>query len=51
MLITRAHEIISLMPTSRFSRPEQLFGYLEEEERALEPLLGNALYRHVLAGA
>ena len=49
MLITRENEIISLMPTSRFSRPEQLFGYLEEEEGALEPLLGNALYQHLLA--
>lgn len=38
------------MPTSRFNRPEQLFGYMEEEEAvALEPLLGNALYQHVLA--
>lgn len=45
MFIKTENEIISLMPTARWSRPEQLFGYLEEEERvALEPLLGTALY-------
>jgi len=33
------------MPTARWDRPHQLFGYLEEEERvALEPLLGTELY-------
>lgn len=36
------------MPTARWSRPSQLFGYLEEEERvALEPLLGTPLYMHL----
>lgn len=49
MLITTQNEIISLMPTSRWDRPQQLFGYLEEEEAvALEPLLGGALYQHVI---
>ena len=34
-----------MMPTARWDRPQQLFGYLEEEERgALEPLLGLPLY-------
>ena len=33
------------MPTARWSEPQKLFGYLEEEERvALEPLLGTPLY-------
>lgn len=45
MFIRTENEIVSLMPTARWSRPEQLFGYLEEEERvALEPLLGASLY-------
>ena len=36
------------MPTARWDRPEQLFGYLEEEERVnLEPLLGSTLYEHL----
>lgn len=49
MLITTDNEIKSLMPTSRWDRPQQLFGYLEEEEAvALEPLLGGALYQHVI---
>lgn len=49
MLITTQNEIVSLMPTARWSRPDQLFGYLEEEERvALEPLLGTTLYQHIL---
>ena len=48
MFIRSENEIISLMPTARWSRPEQLFGYLEEEERvALEPLLGTKLYQHL----
>lgn len=48
MFIRSEHEIISLMPTSRWNRPEQLYGYLEEEERvALEPLLGTTLYQHL----
>lgn len=48
MFITTENEIVNLMPTARWSRPEQLFGYLEEEERvALEPLLGTALYLHL----
>ena len=49
MLITTQNEIISLMPTARWDRPQQLFGYLEEEEQvALEPLLGNSLYQFLL---
>ena len=49
MLITTQNEIISLMPTARWDRPSQLFGYLEEEEAvALEPLLGNSLYQWLL---
>lgn len=48
MFITTTNELVSLMPTTRWDRPEQLFGYLEEEERvALEPLLGTALYEHL----
>ena len=48
MFITSENEIISLMPTSRWSRPDQLKGWLEEEERvALEPLLGTSLYEHL----
>ncbi len=50
MFITQQNEIISLMPTARWDRPSQLFGYLEEEERvALEPLLGTDLYEHLCA--
>lgn len=49
MFITTENEIMSLMPTARWKRPEQLQGYLEEEERvALEPLLGTALYERLL---
>lgn len=49
MLITTTNEIQSLMPTARWDRPEQLFGWLEEEEQvALEPLLGPALYQHLI---
>lgn len=49
MLITTQNEIISLMPTARWDRAQQLFGYLEEEESvALIPLLGDTLYQHVL---
>lgn len=49
MLITTQNEIISLMPTARWDRPQQLFGYLEEEETvALVPLLGNSLYQFLL---
>ena len=48
MLITTQNEIVSLMPTARWDRPEQLLGYLEEEERvALEPLLGTPLYEYL----
>lgn len=48
MFIRSENEIISLMPTARWNRPEQLKGYLEEEERvALEPLLGTPLYQHL----
>lgn len=48
MFIRTENEIISLMPTSRWSRPDQLYGYLEEEERvALEPLLGTTLYQYL----
>lgn len=36
------------MPTARWSRPSQLFGYLEEEEKvALVPLLGIPLYQYL----
>lgn len=46
MFIRTANEILSVMPTSRWSRPEDLLPYLEEEERgALEPLLGTSLYQ------
>lgn len=46
MFIRTANEILSVMPTSRWSRPEDLLPYLEEEERgALEPLLGTTLYQ------
>lgn len=49
MLITTQNEIISLMPTARWDRPQQLFGYIEEEEAvALEPLLGSSLYQWLL---
>ena len=49
MFIKTQNEIISLMPTSRWDRPDQLLGYLEEEERvALEPLLGTPLYEHLV---
>lgn len=49
MLITTQNEIISLMPTARWDRPQQLFGYLEEEEAlALVPLLGTTLYQHLI---
>lgn len=45
MFIHTENEIISLMPTARWNRPDQLKGWLEEEERvALEPLLGTPLY-------
>lgn len=48
MFIRSENEIISLMPTARWSRPDQLYGYLEEEERVtLEPLLGGRLYQHL----
>ena len=48
MFITTQNEIISLMPTARWDRPSQLFGYLEEEERvALEPILGTDLYEYL----
>ena len=48
MFISTENEIISLMPTARWDRPEQLKGWLEEEERvALEPLLGTPLYEHL----
>ncbi len=48
MFIRTENEIISLMPTARWSRPDQLLGYLEEEERVgLEPLLGTSLYNHL----
>lgn len=50
MLVTTQNEIQSLMPTARWDKPQVLFGYLEEEEAvALEPLLGNRLYQHVLS--
>ena len=50
MLITTTNEIMSMMPTARWDRPQQLFGYLEEEESvALEPLLGPTLYSYVIS--
>jgi len=49
MLVTTQNEIQSLMPTARWDKPQVLFGYLEEEEGALEPLLGGRLYQHVLS--
>jgi len=49
MFITTQNEIQSLMPTARWDRPQQLFGYIEEEEAvALEPLLGTSLYQWLL---
>ena len=43
------NEIQSLMPTAKWDRPQQLFGYIEEEEvKELVPLLGNALYQWLL---
>ena len=48
MFIRTENEILSVMPTSRWSKPTELLPYLEEEERgALEPLLGTALYEHL----
>jgi len=48
MFIRTENEIVSVMPTSRWSKPTELLPYLEEEERgALEPLLGTALYEHL----
>jgi len=50
MLITTTNEIQSMMPAARWDRPQQLFGYLEEEESvALMPLLGPSLYSHLLS--
>lgn len=49
MFITTENEIKSLMPTAKWNRPQQLFGYIDEEERvALEPLLGTTLYQWLL---
>lgn len=49
MFITTQNEILSVMPTAKWDRPQQLFGWIEEEERvALEPLLGTTLYQHLL---
>lgn len=49
MLITTQNEIQSMMPTARWDRPQQLFGLIEQEEQvALEPLLGTTLYRWLL---
>lgn len=49
MFITTQNEILSLMPTARWDRPEQLFGLIEQEETvALEPLLGTTLYQWLL---
>lgn len=43
------NEIQSLMPTAKWDRPQQLYGYIEEEEvTALVPLLGDALYEYLL---
>ena len=49
MFITTQQEIQSLMPTARWDRPQQLFGLIEQEEQvALEPLLGLTLYQWLL---
>lgn len=49
MFITTQNEILSVMPTAKWDRPQQLFGWIEEEERvALEPLLGTTLYQYLL---
>lgn len=49
MFITIENEIKSLMPTAKWKRPQQLFGWIDEEERvALEPLLGTPLYQWLL---
>lgn len=49
MFITTENEIKSLMPTAKWNRPQELFGYIDEEERlALEPLLGTTLYQWLL---
>jgi len=49
MFITTQQEIQSLMPTARWDRPQQLFGLIEQEEQvALEPLLGTSLYQWLL---
>lgn len=46
MFIKTPNEITNLMPTHKWANPEELIGYLEEEERvALEPLLGTPLYQ------
>ena len=43
------NEIQSMMPTAKWDRPQQLFGYIEEEEMtSLVPLLGDSLYRWLL---
>lgn len=48
MFIRTENEILSVMPTSRWNKPEELLPYLEEEERGvLEPLLGTPLYEHL----
>jgi hypothetical protein len=48
MFITTQNEILAVMPTARWDKPQQLFGWIEEEERvALEPLLGTPLYEHL----
>jgi len=49
MFIKTENEIKSLMPTAMWKYPQQLYGYIEEEERvALEPLLGTVLYQWLL---
>ncbi|MBR1800620.1 MAG: hypothetical protein IJ767_03890 [Bacteroidaceae bacterium] len=50
MFITSQKEILSIMPTAKWSRPERLYGWIQEEEDVnLIPLLGQPLYEELLA--
>lgn len=50
MFITSQKELLSIMPTARWSRPERLYGWIQEEEEVnLIPLLGQPLYEELLA--
>lgn len=49
MFITSQKEILSIMPTAKWSRPERLYGWIQEEEDVnLIPLLGQSLYEELL---